>query len=131
MNQSFVFDGDVVKSGIVTVSHKVRENNAAEPVEMKTTLDFAGVKVDAIVGWAIETVIIRAAAKFRKFGDAWIKSHAEHTVKVVELFSGQRGGFVSQEKATLDFIGKLTPAQLAEFSANPQAFLEKWIASKK
>lgn len=85
-------------------------------IEMNVTFNFKGVSIEKILQWATETLVIRAQARFRKYGEDWMEKNLDYTIDVTDFFSGERVG-KSKEQITREYVNSLSPEEKAKLLA--------------
>lgn len=85
-------------------------------IEMNVTFNFKGVSIEKILQWAAETLVIRAQARFRKYGEDWMRKNLDYTIDVTDFFSGERVG-KSKEQITREYVNSLSPEEKAKLLA--------------
>ena len=85
-------------------------------IEMDITFNFKGVSIEKIFQWAVETLVIRAQARFRKYGEDWMQKNLDYTIDVSDFFSGERVG-KSKEQITREYVKSLSPEEKAKLLA--------------
>lgn len=85
-------------------------------IEMNVTFNFKGVSIEKILQWATETLVIRAQARFRKYGEDWMLKNLDYTIDVTDFFSGERVG-KSKEQITREYVKSLSPEEKAKLLA--------------
>ncbi len=85
-------------------------------IEMAVVFNFKGVSIEKIFQWAVETLVIRAQARFRKYGEDWMRKNLDYTIDVSDFFSGERVG-KSKEQITREYVKSLSPEEKAKLLA--------------
>ena len=114
-------DNITIENGIVTSGETVKTvttsaTKDAPKIEMDVTFNFKGVSIAKVFQWAVETLVIRAQARFRKYGEDWMRNNPDYTIDVSNFFSGERVG-KTKRQISREYVKSLSPEEKAIFLA--------------
>lgn len=109
-------ENNVITECTIEKTVMTSETKDSPKIEMNVTFNFKGVSIEKILRWATETLVIRAQARFRKYGEDWMRNNLDYTIDVADFFSGKRVG-KSEEQITREYVKSLSPEEKAKLLA--------------
>ena len=108
-------DNITIENNVVTECI-IEKTASTSEIEMNIVFNFKGVSIAKVFQWAVETLVIRAQARFRKYGEDWMRNNPDYTINVSNFFSGERVG-KTKRQISREYVKSLSPEEKAIFLA--------------